>query len=505
MLKQISFLYSSSKRSVQLKHVHSEELSQLAKTLDQFRGVHENRYRDDRYVQDTFAMLRGIFYKLCSSLLPFNEVIDQDRQNEIRLKLAQMKTLYPELFTSAIVPVAKALKQIFETHRNDLNDELCRLIENHCHTELALVSKRASSSQEQKALSNNLKYAYDITYYTETGFRNSLNFYRDVFYIGTPAYFGSWATDCLRGDTTFFISYDIFTSKVESRSVFPKQLPKGLLQSTVGKHVQYSDALEKSLAIDVEHLQYSAKEAVQRILADQAGESSNMQSVEASIVHLENERFIFVSKDSKIRTFTPNTSKDFVKQIPFQDLEEDTFIIVRNERDSRLIAEVADQEVLKADAPRLRAMQEEWKLRLNKLVDKKGITRASLYLSNSHGMTTASTASIRTWCGEDSICPQELPLLLHALGYTRDEIEEVHTSMRRIQTAHISAGRHISQKLMSELTADISGELLEKGWYTFTSRYLNGASFNIERVVAIDHSKHSVMPYNLMKLFGLTD
>lgn len=506
MLNQLSFLYSSSKKSVELKHVHSEELSQLAKTLDQFRRVQENRYRDDQYVQDAFAMLRGVFFKLCSSLLPYDEVIDTAKQEEILMKLVQFKHLYPELFTAAVVPVAKALKQVFETDRNYLTEEICRLIINHCGAGVALVSKRACTSHEQRALSNSLEYAYHIKYYTENGYRNSLESYKDVFFIGTPAYYGSWASECLKGDTTYFISYDMFTSKVDTHSVFPKQLPKDQLVSTIGKHVIYSDALGKSLSVDIEHLQYSAQEAVQRILADQPdSQSPNMQPVEASIVYLENERFIFVSNDSKIRTFTPNTSKDFVKQIPFQDLEEDYFIIIRNERDSRLIAEVADQEILKADAPKLRAMQEEWKRRLKALVAEKGISQASLYLSNSHRMATASTASLRNWCEEENICPKELPLLLRVLGYTKDEIEKVHSAMKRIQTAHISAGRHISQKLMSELTSDISEELLEKGWCTFTSRKLNGASFNIERVVAIDHSKHNVMPYNLMKLFGVHD
>lgn len=506
MLNQLSYLYSTSKKSVQLNHVRSEELSQLAETIEQFRRVQENRYRDDRYVQDACSMLRGVFFRFCSSLLPYNEVIDNVRQEELRMKLVQIKHLYPELFTSSVIPIAKALKQVFELQRNYLTEEICRLINNHCDGEVAIVSKRASTSLEQKGFSNCIKYANEISFYTESGIRNSLKSYKDVFYNGTPAFYGSWAAECLKGDTTYFISYDMFTSKVETRSVFPKQLPRDQVLSTIGKHVKYSGTLEKASSVDIEHLQYSAKETVQRILADQAeSESSNIQPVEASIVYLENERFIFVSKEAKIRTFTPNTSKDFVKQISFQDLEEDVFIIIRNERDSRLIAEVADLVVLKEDAPQLRTMQEEWKQRLNELVEEMGITQTSIYLSNSHGMNTASTASLRMWCEEDSICPQEFPLLLRVLGYAEDEIKKVQIAMKRIQTAHISAGRYISQKLMSELTTDISGELLEKGWCKFTSRQLNGASFNIERVIAIDHSIHSVMPYNLMKLFALHD
>lgn len=506
MLKQLSLLYSSAERIVQLMHANSEELSQFAKTLEHLRVVQERRYRDDRYIQDILTLLRSVFYKYCSSLLPYNQIIDSERQTEIRMKLAQLKHLYPELFTQAIVPLARALKQIFETNRNCIAEEISRLIQNTCSAEIAIVSKKSCTPFEQSELIKNLKSTSNITFYSESSFRCSIESYSEVIFIGTPAYYGAWASECLKADTTFFISYDIFTNKVEANSIFPKHLPKGQLVSTIGKHIKYSDTLQKSLSISIEHLQHNAKDAVQRILSEQVDSgATNIQPVEASIVYFESERFTFVTKDSKIRTFTPNMGKDFVKQILFHDLEEDKFIIIRNERDSKLIAEVADQEILKSDAPHLRAMQEEWKQQLNILVDQKGVTRSSLYLSNSHGMTTASPASVRIWCGEESICPKELPLLLKVLGYSQEQISKVHSAMKRIQTAHIAAGRHISVKLMSELTSDISGELLEKGWHTFTSKQLNGASFNIERVVAIDHSKHSVMPYNLMKLFGLND
>lgn len=504
MLNKLSLFYNTSQRNVQLKHVHSEELSQLAKTLDTFRNIQEKHYRDDQHIQDVFAMLRGLFYKFCISLLPYDQVMDQGRQADIRKKLAQLKFWYPEFFASAVLPVAVALKNIFEKNKNDLTIELCRLINSQYDSDIAVVSKRGFTSDEQRALNDNLQQECKITYFSETSFRNSLDFYKDVFFIGTASYYGAWASECIKSDTSYFISYDIFTNRAEIQSIFPKQLSKSKVFSNIGENIKVSNPLIKTVNINNENLQITAKEAVQRVLANQTEkDSSNMQPVDASIVYLENEHFIFVSKNSKIRIFTPNRSGEFVKQISFQDLEEDMFIIIRNERDSKLIAEVADQEVLKKDAHRVRALQEEWKQRLKKLVNQKGLTHASSYLSKSHGMKTASTASIRMWCDEESICPRELPLLLKVLKYTEIEIKEIHQAMKRIKKAHITAGQRISKKLMSELTADISTELLARGRYTFTSTELNGASFNIERVASIDHLKHRVMPYNLMKLFEL--
>jgi hypothetical protein len=71
--------------------------------------------------------------------------------------------------------------------------------------------------------------------------------------------------------------------------------------------------------------------------------------------------------------------------------------------------------------------------------------------------------------------------------------------MKKIQLAHRKAGRIISEKLMSELSKGITKELQEKGFYTFESKEFNGASFNIERIVSIDRTRHLIAPSNLMK------
>ncbi|MEH7537435.1 hypothetical protein V7167_25220, partial [Bacillus toyonensis] len=89
--------------------------------------------------------------------------------------------------------------------------------------------------------------------------------------------------------------------------------------------------------------------------------------------------------------------------------------------------------------------------------------------------------------------------ILKALKYEDNRIKETYEIKKKIQQAHIKAGRIISEKVMNELSNDILKELQEKGYYTFMSKELNGVSFNIERIVSIDHSVHLIAPYNLMR------
>lgn len=92
-----------------------------------------------------------------------------------------------------------------------------------------------------------------------------------------------------------------------------------------------------------------------------------------------------------------------------------------------------------------------------------------------------------------------MPKLLKALKFTEEEVKEIYSKMQEIKRAHLKAGRLISSILMNELSTKIIRELKEQGYYTFTSREFNGASFNIERVVSIDQSSYLITPYNLMK------
>src|SRR5699024_1357646 len=155
---------------------------------------------------------------------------------------------------------------------------------------------------------------------------------------------------------------------------------------------------------------------------------------EASIVFLENDRFLFAPQDSKIRVFFPEEKNNFVKQKNFNEVEEDDYIVIRNESDTKLIAEVADQ-ILKSKAKDYRLTQKKWKKRLLYNVEQKGINKVSQILSKKYRLKTASTVSIRNWCNENSISPTELPKLLKALKYTEKEVEEIYRKMKEIRRA----------------------------------------------------------------------
>lgn len=495
-------LYSTDNRTVLFKHVENNDLLTFANGLEHFKSEIQNKYADDNYLIECLNSLNKLFYKIASSLLPYNNIFSKETVDQIVIRLTQIKKSYPALFTKSVIPLAKSFKQLIESTNNNLYDYLCNYINGKAKTGLkvGIVTKRAISTDERFLIQNRLASYLKVSYFTDNSYRKVIEIFDEVVFVGNPGYFGDYAKNTFKGKIVTFISYDIFANSIIPNKIF-EDIDKEGVYSTIFDNISFGEPLKKKSNITLEQTEV-LKNSVSKFLEQEKKilkEYSHV-AVEASIVYLENDRFLFAPKDSKIRLLVASNDKaGFIKHINFKDVEEDDYIIIRNDRDTKLISEVADQEVLAENAEKYRFLQIEWKNRLRYYVKKKGIKKVSEILLNRYHIKTASANSVRSWCNEDSICPIQLPEILKALKYDEKKIREIYETMKEIQSAHRKAGRIISNKLMRELTNDISKELQEKGYYTFESKEFNGASFNIERIVSIDRLGHLISPYNLMK------
>jgi hypothetical protein len=492
-------LYSLEKSHVLFKHVNSNELLRFSNHIGEFKLEIQKKYENDELLIEVLNSLNKIFFKLASSLQPYNQVIDNEIEKSIISRLMLAKKSYPELFNKTLIKAAKSLKELKEISSNKLYDYVCHYINKRAEVGLkvAIVTKRAISHQEKHLVSSSLKSFLKVSYFTENSFRKDFEIFDEIIYIGNPFYFGDYVKSTFKGRTITFVSYDIFTNSFQAKNIF-EDIDKEGPYSTIYNNVTFGEPVEKKSIIEFNPGEV-LNTSVSKFLDEQKNEVNSQEAVEACLVQLENDRFLFAPRESKIRVFNPNEKTNLIKQIKFRDVEEDEYIVIRNERDTKLIAEVADQDVLKKRAKKYRLLQIDWKNKLRSNVKRKGLKKVSDILYNKYNIKTASPASVRSWCNEESICPTELPKILKAIKYDEQKIKETFETMKKIQNAHIKAGRIISQKLMSELSPDIFKELQEKGFYTFKSKEFDGASFNIERIVSIDRSKHFIALYNLMK------
>src|SRR5699024_3282905 len=147
-------LYSLRDKVVLFKHVESTELLPFANNIEKFRLEIQTRYENDDHLMEVLNLLKKVFFKIVSSLLPHNQVISKDTDDEVFSKFEQIKESYPELFKKVVITVAKSYKQVVESTKNNLYEYLCNHINSRAEAGLkvAIVSKRAITTEERKLI-----------------------------------------------------------------------------------------------------------------------------------------------------------------------------------------------------------------------------------------------------------------------------------------------------------------------------------------------------------------
>ena len=496
-------LYSISNSNIEFINVKNKDISFLVKSIDKFKSQ-KNGIINDTHLTDQLVYFKKIMFRFINSFLPYNLIIDTNTENELIKRCFEIKRSYPHIYNNFVSDIALSIKNLMAINENSMLNSLSEYINgfSNSYTKIAIVTKKGIKQEEKLLVEKQIKFPIMINYYTYNGFKKVPECFDVVIYIGTPDYFGEYAKNTFKGNYIAFFSYNIFINHFKPKFIFEVLNNGKNIISTIYNDVHINnnntnnDPPQSKIQLEEEDISPNIAE---KLVCESVDNQNIQEMVDACVIYLENGRYIFVSPHSKIRVFSPDLGSKLVKQVNFKDLEEDDYIIIRNERDSKLIAEVADQLILKSKATKYRELQSKWKSRLRYYVNRHGYRKVSNVLRKKYNIKSATIASIRNWCNEESICPKELPKLLEALKFDQKEINRIYKSMKIIQKAHIKAGKIISQKLIKELTGNFVNELFEKGYYKFTSSEFDGASFNIEKILFID-TKIYIIPYHyLMK------
>ncbi|WP_052712262.1 hypothetical protein [Domibacillus indicus] len=506
-MNDITFLYNLEEKKNTYRHIEHKTITELAEQLQNFKLSLASDFAEEETLLDLHSYINRILFNLCQSTRPYSDSLDQDTSDLLLNKFRQTKMGYPDVFNNFLKPLAKTMHALMENKDNALFDFICAHLNANPNNSknFSIVTKRSLPYSERDLILVKVNPVLDVSFYTENGYRKTKRTFDEALFLGSSNFFGSYSSRVLKAFQTTFVAYDFFLNKNQVTSNF-SQLPQKQVVNTIQKGIIFENTLVDKKILEIKE-ENAAQQVVERIIQEQKnmGKEEEHPHIMASIVFIEDDRFLFISRESNVRILSPHDKNDFVKQINFKDLEEDDYLIIRNDRDTKLIAEVADKELLKDKAVQYRKLQEHWKKRLRTHVGKLGPQRVSDILSQKYKMKTASSVSVRNWCTEESICPKELPLLLEALKYKKNEIGKIHQAMKKTQNAHRQAGRIITRSLMDELKEDVFERLNEQGYYTFNSKTFNGASFNIERVVSIDNRKYSIFYHDLMKPINATN
>jgi len=505
LISEIDKIYNTKPINIELEEIESKTLSTFLKSINALKLEIDLNYSDYNILEEIHFFLRKISNKFTTNFFNYDLILSDEEKNFLKKHLEEVKNSFNALYKDKVLDILTSLKELMTLKSNFMTEKVISVIVDNFKKsskfKLAFVTRRAITFDEKMIFEKHLMDFKKINFFTENGFRSDINFYDCVVYIGSPRYFSEYTINTLKSKKVIFIAYNFFDNKFVHSEPLKKINQKNTL-STIYDEVYFKEPKKQQQKNFLVPEPLTSKKMLEKFL-NNTKEDSQIDKTDLSEIittYFENDRCMFVPTNAKIKTLSWDGKVNYTA---VNDLEEDTFIIIRNKSDSKLIGEIADEFYLKEKTLEYRNLQSEWKSKLKKLIINHGLKDAARLLKSEFKINSSNVSSIKNWIKEESIQPRELEGILRALDYKAIEIKKILTVTSEIMNAHRQSGRLISEKLMKEISPTVINELKEKGYHTFNSKEFSNVTFNIERIIYIERDTRYISSSNTMKVHNL--
>lgn len=489
----INSVYNEQKR-VHFLHTHNEKISMLYKYCLAFNKEIQEHYEHEDYLIEIFVGFRKIINRFFTSF-DFYETIFEEFLHKIFECFKDIKLHYPELFELYCIPIVKVLQELQQEYGQ--RNFLCEAVVNEFYDVLTenvcIVTRYREKSQILRI------GEFNVPILKASEYAKQAKFYDFAIFIGSPEFFNRRFSSLFLAKMTYFVSYDIFNNRITHSKAF-NNLKKNHTINTLLENVTLSNGYKGSqFNIDFGQVQEEVfkKEDVLERHEKSAEKLDDIHKVEANLVILKNNCYTFLQIGSNIRKIDRDTLQ--LKKDTTRDIEEGDWLLFRNNTNSDLVIEVANQ-LLNEECDKCRKWQARWKKRLRKYIEFYGTKKMIKYLRK-NGVSTANVQYLRNWLSEESISMKQFDELLIALKFKPDEIKNIKIASKKLHSVHIRAGREITKTLLDELDESVVDDVDDNGYATFTSHLVKGASFSIEVVEEVVPKVIFVDRYDILRVW----
>lgn len=212
---------------------------------------------------------------------------------------------------------------------------------------------------------------------------------------------------------------------------------------------------------EFEEIEVILRENKYRQYVANGGQKSENETVEAIPVNYVGGYLAFYRTGHKVILATDTIVNDLdrIKTVLPNDLEVGDFVVVR-ESDRDLIKEMADIILESSGKSELRSLATKWKEALE--IEKLFYTPEGIYQLLQKAGCTKGYQTVRGWLMDDDIiAPQSKEDLEHIAAATGNDvlkelIDQIFDAAQIVRTAHVQAGRLLSQQLRSKIVGALS-------------------------------------------------
>lgn len=485
-IEQLNFLYNEQKE-VCFVQIEQQEISDMYQNIRALgKDIREN-YEHEDYLIELFVEMRKVLNRFYTSLESYDAFFEL-YLNGLLEKFKIMKVQYEDLFKAYVESIVKALIYIKNNYaqQNFIAQELAKRI--HPTSHQCIVTQFKS----------NLTEISGVPVLRATEYIKGSEFYGEVFVIGTPDFYDERIKNVFLAKETYFISYNIFKNKINKQKPFKNLKQKDLVDLQF-KNIRVQRGFDGQVFnedLGKQKLDEFLKEEILKRYQEEAKNLDVIDQVEAKLVILRNNYYIFVPIDTEIRKIDCETLE--ISKAPIKDIHVGDWLLFRNNTNSDLVIEIANQ-ILGEVHHKYRNNQRAWKKRLHRLVKGRDFNQVIRYL-NKYDVKNVTPQNVRNWLKEGSISMQQFEELLTALKFTESERTIIKNTSSKLKSAHLKAGRNISKILLEGIDQAVIEDLQENGYATFTTPKVKGASFNIEVIDEIHSDTILVDNNNILRI-----
>lgn len=483
----------SKSKNIRFLYADSYELEKLYTLCQEFSKEIGRGYEHEVYLKEVFSEFRRIINRFFTSIENY-EVIVSNHLKDILNLLKSLKSGYPNIFQDYCIPIATTLKEIQDSYGDDnfIKEAIKVKIIEEINENTYILTRYHTNL---KSISFN---DYEVPVIRANDFIKKNVFADNIIFIGSPYNFDEKFSTIFFAHNSYFINYRMFENQLKPNSNFTN-LIEGATYNSIYENVNVHKGLVgHRLEVDLGRITEILDEnEVSKSYELSNKEINELDKIETRIIFLANKCYVFVPVLSKLRKLDKNTGE--LISVELKSLENDDLLLFRNNSSVDLIVEVANV-LLGEKASVYRKYQNIWKKTLKGYIKKYGAKKFGQYLRNK-GISTANEVNLRNWISPENIAPKNLRELLTIFKYNEERIQKIIVSTKRIKSAHISAGTHISKKLLEELNENLLEDVEEEGYVTFTSELFKGASFNIEIAKKISEKIMIVDRKDVLKIF----
>jgi len=475
-----------------------KKLSQLA----------HNKFKSDEMdnilFSDFLIPLRSFLFNVSTSFASYSNILNAKKSEELNQIISKIISIYPEKLEYQ--KINSLLNEVLNYDGNKVSDYLKEYI-NHSSQKHAIVTKQEIDSFHKEYLMK-LTGVSNIEFHTENSYKRNKNIFDYVFFVGNESFFDYSFNSTPKSIIMFYISYDIYNNDFNDNSMlchlgvngFYSTMYKGLTKFNHRISVKDEELFESEISAN-EELDLPIKlevplinnKLVENYVFNLNTKETSSERIEVVPVELTSSRFILLSaNDKKYEVLSNNNifEKKSLKHLKIGD-----FLVLRNQSESTLIRDVADEMFQSLDIQTFRKRQATLKGHLRKLENKYGLSKMHDIL-HKKGLSSLTELKLKNLLKDDTFKLQNnndfFQFLMVIMQNNEEMANKYLKSSRSLSAFHIQAGKKISNEIREAIIKSDLTPLQDQGSQTIKLPQFKGASISIERVVGIGTANYTV-------------